>query len=98
METTVEEIMANRDSYEEKEVLVSGTVSSPKFKASKAGNTYMTFPLIGGSGGRVNILFWGDMRLKPGRKVRVKSIYHKTIEMRKYTFHDVIEAVEIKKG
>ena len=95
MEATVEEIMANKDSYDEKEVAVSGTVSSPKFKASKAGKAYMTFPILGDSGGRINILKWGDMKLKPGKKVSVKGIYRKTMKMGKYTFRDLIEASEI---
>jgi hypothetical protein len=95
MEATVEEIMANKDSYDEKEVVVSGTVSSPKFKASKAGKAYMTFPILGDSGGKINILKWGDMKLKPGKKVSVKGIYRKTMKMGKYTFRDLIEASEI---
>jgi hypothetical protein len=95
MEATVEEIMANKDSYDEKEVAVSGTVSSPKFKASKAGKAYMTFPILGDSGVRINILKWGDMKVKPGKKVGVKGIYRKTMKMGKYTFRDLIEAREI---
>jgi hypothetical protein len=97
MEATVEEIMANRDSYNEKEVSVSGTVSSPKFKASKAGKAYMTFPILGDSGRRINILKWGDMKLKPGKKVSVKGIYRRTMKIGKYTFRDLIEASEINK-
>ena len=97
MEATVEEIMANKDSYDEKEVVVSGTVSSPKFKASKAGKAYMTFPILGDSGGKINILKWGDIKLKPGKKVSVKGIYRKTMKMGKYTFRDLIEASEINR-
>jgi hypothetical protein len=96
METTVEEIMANKDSYEEKELSVSGTVSTPRFKASRRGKPYMTFPLLGDSKGRINILFWGDIKLKTGKKVKVKGIYRKTMEMGKYTFRDVIETSEIE--
>ena len=75
--------------------MVSGTVSSPKFKAARRGKAYMTFPLLGHSGDRINILFWGDMKLKPGKKVRVKGIYRKIMEVGKYTFRDVIEASKI---
>ena len=96
-ETTVEKILASKDSYDGKEVSVSGTVSSPRFKASKSGRPYMTFPLLGDSGGRINILFWGDMKLKPGKRVMGKGIYRKIMEMGKYTFRDVIEASEIKR-
>jgi len=95
-ETTIEKIIANKDSYDKKEVSVSGTVSSPKFKAARRGKAYMTFPILGDSGGRINILFWGDMKLKPGKKVRVTGMYRKIMEMGKYTFRDMIEASEIK--
>lgn len=96
METTIEAIINNKDSYDGKEVSVSGTVSSPKFKASKDRKAYMTFPILGDSGGRINVLFWGDMKLKPGKKVSVRGIYRKILEMGKYTFRDVIEASEIE--
>jgi len=94
-ESTVEEIIANKDSYDGKEVLVSGTVSSPKFKATRRGKAYMTFPILGHSGGRINILFWGDMKLKPGKEVRVTGIFKKIMEVGKYTFRDMIEARKI---
>ena len=96
VETTVEEIMANKDSYEGKEVSISGTVSGPRFKASKSGKPYMTFPLLGDSGGRINIFVWGNMKLKRGQKVRVTGIYRKSVEMGKYSFRDMIEAGEFK--
>jgi hypothetical protein len=97
VETTVEEIMANKDSYDGKEVSVSGAVSTPRFKSSRHGKPYMTLPLLGDSKGRINILFWGGMKLKKGQKVRVTGIYRKIMEMGKYTFRDVIEASEVKK-
>ena len=96
IEITTEKIVTDKDSYDGKEVSVSGTVSSPKFKASRAGKTYMTFPLLGDSGGRINILFWGDMKLKPGKRVMGKGIYRKIMEMGKYTFRDVVAASELK--
>jgi len=96
VETTVEEIIANKDSYDGKEVSVFGAVSTPRFKSSRHGKPYMTFPLLGGSKGRMNVLFWGDMKLKTGKKIRVTGIYKKMMEMGKYTFRDVIEASEIE--
>ena len=88
--------MANKDSYEEKEVSVSGAVSTPRFKASRHAKPYMTFPLLGDFKGRINVLFWGDIKLKTGKKVKIKGIYHKIMELGKYTFRDVIEASEIE--
>ncbi len=94
-DTTAEEILANRDSFDEKEVSVSGSVSTPRFKASRHGKPYMTFPLLGESGGRVNVLVWEQMKLKKGEKIKVTGTYHKAMEMGKYTFRDMIEASEI---
>ena len=96
MGTTVEEIMADKDSHDGKEVSVSGAVSTPRFKSSRHGKPYMTLPLLGDSKGRINVLFWGNMKLKTGKKVRVTGIYRKMMEMGKYTFRDVIEASEIE--
>lgn len=95
-ETTVEEIMADKDFYDGKEVSVSGAVSTPRFKSSRHGKPYMTFPFLGASKGRINVLFWGDIKLKTGKKVRVTGLYRKIMKMGKYTFLDVIEASEIK--
>ena len=96
METTVEEIIADKDSYDGKEVSVSGAVSTPRFKASRHRKPYITFPLLGDSGSRINILFWGDMKLKTGKKIKVQGVYRKIMEIGKYTFRDVIEASEIE--
>jgi hypothetical protein len=97
MEITIEGIMADKDSYDGKEVSVSGAVSSPRFKASKAGKLYMTFPLLGNSGGRINAFVWGDMKLKKEQKVKVTGIYRKIMKMGKYTFRDIIEASNVTK-
>ncbi len=57
----------------------------------------MTFPLLGDSGSRINILFWENIKLKTGRKIKVEGVYRKMMEMGKYTFRDVIEATKIEK-
>ncbi len=98
MKTSVEEILANQDSYDGKEVSVSGTVSTPRFKASRHGKPYMTFPLLGESEGRINVLVWEQMKLKKGEKVKVTGTYRKIMEMGKYTFRDLIEASEIMRS
>jgi len=92
VETTVEEIMASKDFYDGKEV----SVSAPRFKASRRGKPYMTLPLLGDSKGRINVLIWGNLKLKTGKKVRVTGTYRKVMEMGKYTFRDVIETGEVK--
>ena len=96
-ETTVEEIMVDKDSYDGKEVSLSGAVSTPRFKASRQKKPYVTFPLLGDSGSRINVLLWGDIKLKTGKKIKVQGVYRKVMEMGKYTFRDVIEATEIEK-
>ncbi len=95
-ETTVEEIVTGKDFYEGKEVSVTGAVSTPRFRASRHQKPYMTFPLLGDSGSRVNILFWGDIKLKTGKKIKVRGVYRKVMEMGKYTFRDVIEVSKIE--
>ncbi len=95
-ETTVEQILGAKDSYDGKEVSVTGTVSTPRFRASRHRKPYMTFPLLGDSGSRVNILFWGEIKLKTGKKIKVQGVYRKMMEMGKYTFRDVIEASKIE--
>ncbi len=96
VETTVEGIVADKDSYDGKEVSVIGAVSTPRFRASRHRKPYMTFPLLGDSGSRINVLFWGDIKLKTGKKIKVQGIYRKTMEMGKYTFRDVIESTQIE--
>jgi len=96
METTIKEIVADKDSYDGKEVSVTGAVSTPRFRASRHGKPYMTFPVLGDSGSRINVLFWGDIKLKTGKKIKVQGIYRKTMEMGKYTFRDVIETSKIE--
>ncbi len=94
-ETTVEEILANPDSFEEKEISVSGTISTPRFKASRHGKPYMTFPLLSESGGRVNVLVWEQIKLKKGEKIKVTGTFRQAMEMGKYTFRNMIEASKI---
>jgi len=97
-ETTVEKILANKDSYNGKEVSVSGTVSKIKFRTSKGGNEYTTFSLIGDSGGSVsvNVFVWEHPKIKEGQKVKVLGIYRKVKKVGRYTFYNEIEAIEIK--
>ena len=97
METTIKEIVADKDSYDGKEISVTGAVSTPRFRASRHSKPYMTFPLLGDSGSRINVLFWGDIKLKTGKKIKVQGIYRKIMEMGKYTFRDVIETNKIEK-
>ncbi len=94
-ETTVEEILANPDSFDGKEVSVSGAVSTPRVKSSRHEKPYMTFPLLGESVGRVNVLVWEPMKLKKGEKIKVTGTFRKVMEMGKYTFRDMVEASKI---
>ena len=95
-ETTVEKILANTDSYDEEEVLLSGTVSKLRFRTSQIGNDYTTFSLIGDSGESINVFIWGHSKIKEGRKVKVLGIYRKIKKMGRYTFYNEIEAIEVK--
>ena len=77
-EATIEKILAHKDSYNGKEVSVSGIVSKLKFKASKGGNDYTAFSLMSGSGGSLNIFAWGHSKLKEGQKVKVKAFIERS--------------------
>jgi hypothetical protein len=97
IETTIKKIVADKNSYDGKEVSVSGTVSANlKFKTSKGGKDYTTFSLIGDTGGRINVFVWGKSKLHGGQKVRVTGIYHKVMRVGQSTFRNEIEATEIQ--
>jgi hypothetical protein len=94
--TTVDKILADKNSYDGKEVSVSGTVSANlKFKTTKGGKDYTTFSLLGDSGRRINVFIWGKLKFKGGQKVRVTGIYHKVMRVGQSTFRNEIEAMEI---
>ena len=96
IETTVDKILADKNSYDGKEVSVSGTVSANlKLKTSKGEKDYTTFSLLGDSGSRINIFIWGKLKLQGGQKVRVTGIYHKVMKVGRSTFRNEIEAMEI---
>ncbi len=96
VETPAEKILADKNSYDGKEVSVSGTVSADlKLKTSKAGKDYTTFSLLGDSGRRIKVFIWGRLKLQGGQKVRVTGIYHKVKKVGQYTFRNEIEATEI---
>jgi len=94
--TTVDKILTDKNSYNEKEVSVSGTVSADlKLKTLKDGKDYTTFSLLGDSGRRIKVFIWGRLKLQGGQKVRVTGIYRKVKKVGKYTFRNQIEATEI---
>jgi len=95
VETTADKIVAKKDSYDGKEVSVSGKISNLKFKTSNGGSKYTTFVLVGESGGRINVLISKHPKLKPTQKVRVTGIYRKVNKTGKYTFRNQIEASEV---
>ncbi len=95
-ETTVQKILANKESYDGKEVSVSGTVSRLKLKTSKGGNDYTTFALMSESGGSLTIFVWGHSKFKQGQKVKVTGTYRKVKRVGRSTFYNEIEATEIQ--
>jgi hypothetical protein len=96
VETPVEKILADKNSYDGKEVFVSGTVSANlKLKTLKSGKEYTTFSLLSDSGKRIKVFFWGKLKLQGGLKVKVTGIYHKVKKVGEYTFRNEIEGAEI---
>ncbi len=95
-ETTIEKIIANKDSYDGQEVSVPGIVSKLKLKTSKGGNEYTTFSLTHGSGVSLNVFVWRHSKVKEGQKVKVIGTYRKVKRAGRYTFYNEIEATEVK--
>ena len=96
VETPAEKILTDKNSYDGKEVSVSGTVSGDlKLKTLKDGRDYTTFALLGDSGRRIKVFIWGRLKLQGGQKVRVTGIYRKIKKTGTYTFRNEIEATEI---
>jgi hypothetical protein len=96
METTIEKILADKNSYDGKEVLVSGVVSNLKFKKSTGGNEYTTFSLTSESGKSIHVFFLGHFKLKSRQKVNVVGIFRKDAKVGRSTLHNEIEATEIR--
>ena len=95
-ESTIEKILSSKETYDGKEVSVSGKVSSVKQKTSKAGNPYTTFLLVGSAGGKVNVYFRGHSQVEEGKNAKVTGIYRKQKQVGKYIFKNEIEATEIE--
>jgi hypothetical protein len=96
MDTTVEKIVAKKDSFDGKEVSVKGTVSNLKFKTANVKDDFTTFALVGEAGGRINVFIWGSLKLKPGQKVQVTGVYRKVRKTPRRYYYNEIEASEVK--
>lgn len=93
---SVEEIIANKDSYDGHQVMISGKVINPKFKI-KSGKTYTTFSIVGDSGGgHINVSFWGRPVIKGGQKVNVTGRYRKAKVVGRQVYYNQIEAFGVK--
>jgi len=95
-ETTVEEIMKKGDSYDGKDVSVTGTVSNLKLGSFEVGTNYTTFMLAGKSGGRIKVFAWGKLKLQVGQKVQVMGVYRKVSKAGARYFYNQIVASEVK--
>jgi hypothetical protein len=96
METAVEKIVNNSDSYDGQEVSVTGTVSNLKFGSLEVGNNYTTFMLASKSGGRIKVFSWGKLKLQPGQKVQVTGVYRKVWTTARRHFYNQVVASEVK--
>jgi hypothetical protein len=96
VETPADQIVADKDSYDGKEVSVSGKISNLKFKTLRGGNKYTTFLLVGESGGRINVTISEHPKLRPAQKVRVTGVYRKVKKTTHRNYYNEIEASEVK--
>jgi hypothetical protein len=96
VETTVEKIINNSDSYDGQEISVTGTVSNLNFRSLEVGNNYTTFMLASKSGGRIKVFAWGKLKLQPGQKVQVTGVYRKVWTTARRYFYNQVVASEVK--
>ena len=97
-EVSIEKILSAKESYDGKEVIVSGKVSHLESKTSKAGNDYTTFTLSGSAGkGSLNVYSRGHTEVKQGQTVKVTGIYRKEKRVGKWIVRNEIEAAGIRK-
>ncbi len=96
MDTTAEKIITKKDSYDGKKVTVKGTVSNLKFRIANVKDNYTTFILVGEAGGRINVFFWGSLKLQAGQKVQVTGVYRKVRRTAQRNYYNEIEASEVK--
>jgi hypothetical protein len=96
IETTIDKILADKNSYDGKEVLISGVVSNLKFKKSTGGSKYTTFSLTSESGKSIHVFFLGQFKLKSKQKVKVVGIFRKVTKVGRSTLNNEIEATEIR--
>jgi len=96
IETTIDKILADKNSYDGKEVLISCVVSNLKFKKSTGGNEYTTFSLTSESGKSIHVFFLGQFKLKSRQKVNVLGIFRKVTRVGRSTLYNEIEATEIR--
>lgn len=98
VETTVEEIINNSGSYDDRVVSVTGTVSNLKFKTlqEKDVTNYTTFMLASKSGGRMKVFAWGKLNLQPGQKVQVTGVYRKVRKTAYRYYFNEIEASKVQ--
>ena len=95
-ETTVEEIMKRGDSYDGRDVSLTGTVSNLKFGSIDVGKNYTTFMLATKSGGRIKVFAWGKLTLKTGQKVQVAGVFRKVSKAGNRFFYNQIVASDVK--
>jgi hypothetical protein len=97
-QVSIDKIVSAKQSYDGREVTVSGKVSNLKLRTSKAGSDYTTFTLSRPDGkGSLHVYSRGHANVKQDQTVKVTGIYRKEKRVGKYTFHNEIEAAEIKR-
>jgi len=97
IQASIKSILANKDNYDHKEVLVEGKVTSLKFKTSKKGNDYANFHLSDIPGNSIRVFVWGHPSISESDRVEVKGIFYKVKYVGRYRFYDEIDAESIKR-
>jgi hypothetical protein len=91
---TVKDLLAQRDKWHGRAVVVSGTVSQLDAKTSQKGNPYYTFVLTEGLAS-VNVFSYGSPQIRDTSRVQVEGTYLKVNRVGRYTFHNQVNARRI---
>jgi len=93
---SVQQILANPDTYDGQEVLLEGKATQIQLRVSRRGNEYATFTLFDASGKGIKVFVWGHPKIEEGQKVTVAGTYQKVKRVGRYTFYNEVEAKEIR--
>jgi len=96
-QNTIEEILKNPDTYDQKTIKVKGMVTNLKLKISRRGNPYTVFHIMDKAGNSLKVFMWEHQNIHEGEIVEVTGIFRKIKHIGPYIFYNEIEAQSIRR-